>query len=81
MISPIAATNVPEVIVSTLMTIPREGRARRNTTPSSKLAIGTHLRIALYIGIFIPFKAKRAITVFTAKKKDKTMHDFPCSQV
>ena len=54
------ATRVPEVIVSTLMTIPRDGRALRNITPSNKLAIGTHLLIALYIGMFIPLRANKA---------------------
>ncbi len=54
------ATRVPEVMVKTEMTIPRDGRARRNKTPSNKLAIGTQRRIALYIGIFIPFNANNA---------------------
>ena len=54
------ATSVPEVIVSTLSTIPREGLDRRKITPSIRLAIGTQRRIALYIGIFIPFSANKA---------------------
>ena len=59
------ATRVPEVIVSTLMTIPRDGRALRNMTPSNKLAIGTHLLIALYIGMFIPLRANKAYKVLS----------------
>lgn len=59
------ATRVPEVIVSTLMTIPRDGRALRNMTPSNKLAIGTHLLIALYIGMFIPLRANKAYKILS----------------
>ena len=54
------ATSVPEVIVSTLSTIPLEGLDRRKITPNIKLAIGTQRLIALYIGIFMPFRANKA---------------------
>ena len=47
-------------MVSTEIVIPFEGRVLRNITPKSKFAIGTHLLIALYIGIFIPFSANKA---------------------
>jgi len=58
--SPKAATSVPAVMVSTESVIPRVGLIRRKRTPSNKLAIGTQRRIALYIGMFIPFRANRA---------------------
>ena len=54
------ATKVPLVMVSTEIVIPFDGRVLRNITPKSKFAIGTHLLIALYIGIFIPFSANKA---------------------
>ena len=55
------ATMVPAVIVKTDIVIPFDGRIFRKITPSKRLAIGTHRRMALYIGIFIPFRATRAI--------------------
>lgn len=68
------ATRVPEVIVSTLMTIPRDGRALRNITPSNKLAIGTHLLIALYIGMFIPLRANKAYKSIRNHKENIQTH-------
>ena len=47
-------------MVSTLSTIPLEGLDRRKITPNIKLAIGTQRLIALYIGIFMPFRANKA---------------------
>lgn len=55
------ARNVPDVMIKMEITILIDGFCFRNRhSPSTKLAIGIHLLMALYMGIFIPVKADSA---------------------